>query len=237
MEDGMTGRLCRRLTRLLFIVGSVAQHGPAQQPVLGDGVISYTTRDGQRKLIDVGKKCADLWVAPDESVIAFIAIESDLGPDPAAPELPPYITESSIYIARKSAGFAPELINVGTIRASGTEQKAFRNPQVAPGEGSVLFAVQLTINASEVFAHDLKTGQNTDIGAAGAFCVEWDGRHSGSVLTQRSYVSFDSVDGSAAIKHHCYLWSGPGDETVLGECEYFRELAAAWSHSDGGSCH
>jgi hypothetical protein len=47
------------------------------QATLDNGVIHYTAADGQRKAINVGTKCADLWVAPDESVIAFVAIECD----------------------------------------------------------------------------------------------------------------------------------------------------------------
>lgn len=158
-------------------------------------------------------------------------IESDLGPDPAAPELPPYITESSIYIARKSAGFAPARVNVGPIRAYGRDSKAFRNPRVAPGEGSVLFSAVFSINSYVVFAHDLETGQNKDIGAAVEWCVEWGGSRNGSVLTQRRYISENG------IKHRCYAWSAPGNEAALAdECEYFDELASAWSHNNGGIC-
>jgi hypothetical protein len=109
--------LYRPLTGLILgSLVSLAQSAPIQA-TLDNGVIRYTAADGQRKSINVGKKCADLWVAPDESVIAFIAIEKDLGPDPAAPEVAPYITESSIYIARKSGGFAPVRVNVGPIRS------------------------------------------------------------------------------------------------------------------------
>ncbi len=188
---------CRPLTGL--ILGSLV--GLAQSAsihaTLKDGVIRYTAADGQSKAINVGKKCGDLWVAPDESVIAFIAIDKDLGTDPAAPEVEPFITESSIYIARRSAGLAPVRVNVGPIRAYGRDLKAFRNPRVAPGEGSIIFNGVISINSYEVFAHDLKTGQNKDIGGAVEWCVEWGGSRSGSVLMQRRYISEN------VIKLHC----------------------------------
>jgi hypothetical protein len=229
----MTARLFRHLADLLFgglVVGSLAQCCQAQ-PRLRDGVISYTTGDGQRKAIDVGRKCTDLWVAPDESVFAFVAIEASLPPDPNDLDREPFITASSIYIARRSGGFAPVRLDVGTIRAYGRDWNVFRNPRVAPGAASVLFGVPVSITSDEVFAYDLKTGRNTDIGGAAEWCVEWGGPHSGSILMKRRYIS-DSV-----IKHRCYVWSGPGDEKALAdECEHFGELASAWSHNNGGSC-
>jgi hypothetical protein len=224
--------LYRPLTGLILgSLVSLAQSAPIQA-TLDNGVIRYTAADGQRKSINVGKKCADLWVAPDESVIAFIAIEKDLGPDPAAPEVAPYITESSIYIARKSGGFAPVRVNVGPIRSYERDWNVYRNPRVTRDIGSVLFGVPVAITYDEVFAHDLKTGQNKDIGGAVEWCVEWGGPRSGSVLTQRRYIT------EFGIKHHCYAWSPSGSETVLAdECEHFGELASAWSHNNAGSCH
>ncbi len=57
---------------------SLAQSASIQATVK-DGVIRYTAADGQRTVINVGKKCADLWVSPDESVIAFIANRKRFG--------------------------------------------------------------------------------------------------------------------------------------------------------------
>jgi hypothetical protein len=71
---------------------------------LSNGIVTYE-ENGRRKEIQVGKKCADLWVSPDESVVAFIAIHKS---KPATPqEIEPFIQESSIYIARKSDHFKP----------------------------------------------------------------------------------------------------------------------------------
>jgi hypothetical protein len=120
----------------------------------------------------------------------------------------------------------------GQFEHTGRDWNVYRNPRVAPGAGSVLFGVPVSITSDEVFSHDLKTGANRDIGGAINFCVEWGGSHSGSVLTQRRYIS------ESVVKYHCYLWSSPGNETVLAdECEFFDELAAAWSHNNGGSCN
>ena len=209
---------------------SLAQSAPIQA-TLDNGVISYAAENGQRKVINVGKKCADLWVAPDESVIAFVAIERAKEPDAFTPDGEPFITSSSIYIARRSAGFAPVRINVGPIRSYARDWNVYRHPRVAPGAVSVFFGVPVSITEDEIFSHDLKTGQNRDIGGAIEFCVEWGGSRNGSVLTQRRYLT------ELGVKHHCYEWTGPGNETVLAdECEYFDELASAWSHNNGGSC-
>lgn len=226
---------CRPLTGL--ILGSLV--GLAQSAsihaTLKDGVIRYTAADGQSKAIDVGKKCADLWVAPDESVIAFVAIETSQPPDSFSPDGEPFITASSIYIAQRSTGFAPVRVNVGPIRSYGRDWNVYRSPRVTRDIGSVLFGVPVAITYDEVFAHDLKTGQNKDIGGAVEWCVEWGGPRSGSVLMQRRYLSEKGVQG---VQHRCYVSSGPGNETALAdECEYFEELASAWSHNNGGSCH
>src|SRR5438093_1565222 len=74
--------------------------GQNTSPILTDGAITYFEA-GQRKQITVGKTCADLWVSPDGSVIAFIAIEElrSFG------QFSEGIEQSSIYIAKKVEGF------------------------------------------------------------------------------------------------------------------------------------
>jgi hypothetical protein len=73
-------------------------------------VVTYTAEDGRKKTIQVGMKCVDLWVAPDESVIAFVAVERERPPQ--TQEMEPLIEESSIYIARRSDHFRPVHVNV-----------------------------------------------------------------------------------------------------------------------------
>jgi hypothetical protein len=42
---------------------------------ISNGAVIHIDEAGRRHRIVVGKECADLWVAPDESAIAFIAID------------------------------------------------------------------------------------------------------------------------------------------------------------------
>jgi hypothetical protein len=119
-------------------------------------------------------------------------------------------------------------VNVGPIRSYERDLKVFRNPPVAPGEGSIIFNGVISINSYEIFAHNLKTGQNRDIGGAVEWCLEWGGSRNGSVLMQRRHISENG------FKYHWYAWSAPGNETVLAdECEYFDELASAWGGVKG----
>ena len=209
---------------------SLAQGAPAE-PRLDNGVISFTGPSGQRKLIDVGKRCADLWVAPDESVIAFIAIEhsDELGRDPDGEG--PFIMASAVYIARRANDFAPVRIDLGPIQADGREWVIFRHPRVSPEEDSVVFGIPSSITSEAVFSHAVTTGENRTVGRAVFFCVEWGGRSNGSVLMQRRYIS------SSVIKHRCYAWSRSGGEKVVAEdCEDFDGFASTWSRDDGGLC-
>jgi len=63
----------RRLGFLLCTLVVLESRGEAVRPTLSNGVVTYVAEDGHRHQIQVGKKCADLWVAPDESILAFIA--------------------------------------------------------------------------------------------------------------------------------------------------------------------
>src|SRR5438067_2174960 len=76
------------------------------------GVIRYVGSDRHEKTIEVGRRCADLWVAPDESVIASVAIDSvHVPPLKSLPwEKDPLPDRTSIYIAFRSEGFDPKLV-------------------------------------------------------------------------------------------------------------------------------
>jgi hypothetical protein len=43
-------------------------------------VVYYPAEGGEPKAMILGKKCADLWVAPDASMIAFIGIDETRKP-------------------------------------------------------------------------------------------------------------------------------------------------------------
>src|SRR5271155_2556994 len=98
-----------------------------------DDTIHYTDQDGQRRTIDVGRKCTDLWTAPDGSVLAFIAIDRESKP-PKSPllafEQGPAMDKSSIYIARGADHFIPTLVPIKPISIYGIEWAVFRRPSV-----------------------------------------------------------------------------------------------------------
>ena len=76
--------------RLWFgiLVANVYAVAQPARPSLHSGVIQFMARNGTRSEIQIGKRCADLWVAPDESVIAFIGIEkAAFGTENDAPRL------------------------------------------------------------------------------------------------------------------------------------------------------
>jgi hypothetical protein len=218
------------------LVGGALLAGPARcapaEPRLEKGVISYTI-GGERHVIDVGRACADLWVAPDESVIAFIAIDrfDETEKDPNGEGLP-LILESSVYVARKAEGFAPLQIFRGATRLDGQSWSVYRYPRVPPDGRSVLFSVPTSITSGTLLSHEVATGLNEVGGLVVSYCVEWGGRSAGVVLLQRRYIS-DSV-----VKHRCYVWftRDSSDARVVGDCEDFDEFAGAWSRGDGGAC-
>jgi hypothetical protein len=236
----MTGFLRARLACLALafpVMAGLSMRGRAQQallarPVLNDGVITFVAGDGlRRKIVAGGKKCSDLWVSPSESVIAFITIDGAEEPDSFNPGGDPFITSSSIYLARRSDGFAPTRIDLGPLRSFGRDWRVARHPRVAPNEISIFFGVPVSTTSDELFVHDLVTGENRDLGGAVEFCVEWGGPRGGSVLLARRQLS------ERGLTRRCLVSSRPGDEVVIAdECEFFDELAAAWSRNNAGTC-
>lgn len=103
------------LTCLWFT--AIQGHGERTIPALSNGVISYVAEDGQQKTIRVGKKCSDLWISPDENIIAFIAIEKEEPPWDG--EIGPFITQSNIYVGWKKDHFKPVRINLKPILVDG----------------------------------------------------------------------------------------------------------------------
>ena len=66
---------------LLFSVSTALVDAAPSQPRLVNRVVTYIADDGVTKTIDVGRECVDLWVAPDASVIAFVAVDKAAGTD------------------------------------------------------------------------------------------------------------------------------------------------------------
>jgi hypothetical protein len=209
--------------------------GGAVRPALSNGVVSYVADDGRRREIQVGWKCADLWVAPDESVIAFIAIEKA---QPAtANEIEPFIEESSIYIARKSDHFRP--VHLVVRAAIGRRMwKVVRQPSLSSDLKTVYFSVPYTITSWKLLSASLPAGSYRTIGDADSYCVIWGGEHSGELLMQ-SRREADLTSPSPGVSYACYLRSKSGVLSRVageGQCWSFGKFAARWSREHGGAC-
>ena len=179
-------------------------HGQTSRPTLLNGVISYNAEDGQRRMIHVGRKCADLWVAPDESVITFIAIDK-VRPATGS-ETEPFIEESSIYIARRSDDFKPDHL-VASVPIDGRVWKVVRQPSLSPDLKTVYFSVPFTMTSWKLLSTSLRARSYTTIGNADSYCVVWGGEHSGALLME---IRRESNSG---VRYPCYLRSKSGTLT------------------------
>jgi hypothetical protein len=197
---------------------------------LRDGLITYIADDGSRKSIDVGKRCSDLWVSPDQSFMAFIAIDRSTGPDSEGNSL---ILGSSIYIARRSERFTPIRVALKPVRIFDRDWQVFRTPKLLPDGAAVSFTVPHAATAGALFVHDLKTGSTRMVAnAVVAHCVVWGGAKAGTILTQRRRL----ID--LELRYPCYASdSRNGDVQVADECGYFEGFSYRWSQSEGGSCN
>lgn len=199
------------------------------RPELKDGVISYMTEDGKKKSIGIGAPCADLWVAPDESVLAFISIDRSRGLDLDGT---PFVVTSSLYIARKNEDFAPTRLALNTVRTYDQDWQVFRKPKVLPDGETVTFSVPVSITSGEVFAYHLKTGAVTKVGGSIDYCVVWNGEQAGTILMQRRRL----ID--LELEYSCYARPPRGDEVRVAEkCEDFKTFLHDWTRIHGGTCN
>jgi hypothetical protein len=225
------------MRRLLLLISIAVQlQGQAFRPTLSNGIVSYE-EDGRRKEIRVGMKCSDLWVSPDESVIAFIGIEKA---QPATThEIEPFIEESSIYIARKSDHFKPLHLAV-KVEIDGRTWKVVREPKVSPDLVTVYFVVPNTMTTSKLMSTMLPTSPYKMIGDATDYCIMWGGDSSGDlILLSRHDPEPTTSDPAPGVSYPCYVRSQSGARTKLAdECfGDFDKLAARWSREHGGTCH
>lgn len=222
----------RRLT-ILACGAAIAAQSSAQPmpPKLSNGVITYTTSTGKQGFINVGRKCADLWVSPDQSVIAFIAIDKESG---HSPDNRPVIEKSTIYIARQSDHFAPIRVRLRPIVINGRLWEVVRNPRISPDHRTMFFEIPYTITTSKVMSVAQPSTAYKTIGDATAYCVNWGGKRSGDLLLQRRHFSDDPSTG---VVYRCYLRNQSGMETkIADECSNFQEFANRWSREQGGAC-
>jgi hypothetical protein len=212
----------------LSVICAAAQ--PAR-PSLHAGVIQFTSRNGDRKEIQIGKGCADLWVAPDESAIAFIGIEKiAFGTEKSTD---PDIAESSLYIARKADNFKPVMRPFKQVRIEGTPWRILRLPSLSPDGKTAYFAVPVTMKDWALMSVSLPTGVPRVVRDHVEYCVVWGGRYSGALLTLEN-VYEPKADGL-----RCFLTTGVGRSTRLndgGDCTGFLSFASRWASQHQGSC-
>jgi hypothetical protein len=201
---------------------------------LVNGTVSYTEM-GQRHSIALGKKAADLWVAPDESIVAFIGIDKF---DP-----PSSIVRSTLYVAKRADQFKPILIDVNS--ALETMRRGYgviRQPSVSPDMKTLYFAlpeyatswtlmsVALTVSVSHIQqVQDLLRD----------YCVAWGGVHTGEMLMILRHNP--PLTGLEGVTYPCYLRTKSGRlEEVAAESACFAsfpEWATKWLREHGGgSC-
>jgi hypothetical protein len=182
---------------------------------LVNGVVTYRADDGTRKRLDVGKKCTDLWVAPDESALAFVGIDKSHG---FYNDGEPFIEASTVYIARKADQLVPVRVGVTSVRVAGRNWGVFLHPSLSPGGEFVFFLVEAG-NSWILFGHNLQTKKTDEIGwGVMDYCTFWKGSRAGEVLVRQRYLSDLATGGGFAYR--CYS-RAPGRRETPQACTEF----------------
>ena len=219
---------------LLLAVFEIAQASTA--PILTKGAIIFTDKNGDRKEIRIGKRCADLWVSPDDSVIAFISVEKET---PAtAGEVEPFIEQSSLFVASRADNFNPVRLALNSLIVSGRSWKVVEGPSVSPDLRRVYFLIPYTMTSRKLASIPLAGGTPHLITDVTTYCVIWGGEHSGDLLMQvREDASPNDPDPE--VSYQCYARNAAGHQTRIAnekECSLFDSFAAQWSGAHSGAC-
>ena len=201
-----------------------------------DGEITYRSEDGMTKPIHTTKKCADLWVAPSGSIIAFITIDRAKIPNKELFGYPetPLPEKTSIYIAQKSNGFLPKLLTSNSVTINGRWWAVLRKPSLSPNQRILYFSVPYTMTTSKLIGFHLGSDQYKLLGDTTDYCTIWYGQYSGDQLFQKRYLPEDPAKGVAYV---CYLRSETGTPTKVGEpCDDFERFTSTWTAKHGGIC-
>jgi hypothetical protein len=193
-------------------------------------LIQFTAPNGSKSVIQVGKRCADLWVAPDESVIAFIGIErAAFGTENDAS---PAIDESSVYIARKAENFKPIRLPFDQVAVEGALWRVFRSPSISPDLRTAYFTVPVTMKDWKLMSIALPSGVPQVVHDVSEYCVIWGGPHSGALITMEN-VYAPRYDGI-----RCFVPSVAGRRTRTddGDCTDFGAFASRWARQHRGGC-
>jgi len=200
---------------------------------LKDGVISYYDDAGKRSVIQVGVPCSDLWVSPDEQVIAFIAITSSR-PDPLAIE--PFIEQSTIFVASRSTRFKPARVALELPQVDGREWKVFRSPVLSADLRTVYFLVPAAGTSWFLMSVPVAGGTAKPITWVEAYCVLWGGANPGDLLAA---LRGEPADDTHGVTHLYYHYGASGAAEQIGTREHdgdWRDVVRAWTRRHGCTC-
>jgi len=216
----------QQLPLILAVVVTAPCFASSTKPVPADGAVTIIGENGRRVAIDVGTRCTDLWVAPDESVIAFIGIEKS---QPQYPSGEPFIEESSIYIARRIDGFKPIRISVRVL-LDGKAWSVAEQPMMDRDQRTLYFLVPNSMT-SAVLVRTTVPGDETTVvkHGVGAYCVIWGGDYSGAVIMSLRRVP-KLGDNDAGVTYPCYVTKPAGEilNEIGSDCE-FQSTIDLWS--------
>jgi hypothetical protein len=205
---------------------------PGAGVALNNGVISYLDSAGGRSEIKVGGPCADLWISPDGDTIAFIRIDRSQ-PDHFA--LAPFIEASTIFVASRSARFAPVRVAIEPPKIDGRIWKVFHAPVLSPGRDTVYFLVPAAGTSWFLMSAPVTGGAALPINYVEAYCVLWGGKDSGALL----FMARQMGSGAQGVTHSYYFYKHSGGTVKVGmpdEGRYFGEFARRWIRERGGTC-
>jgi hypothetical protein len=183
------------------------------------GRISYEDSHNRLRYIEVRKPCLDLWVSPDESVIAFISVDDSDGEDLNGD---PFVTKSTVYVARRETGFRPETASSDTAPSG----FSYRFPKVLSDRKTVIVglptsATSMTLEAIKPNRQNIRLAQSVV-----RFCSIWNGPHRGEIIAQQRVLLDDSV-GARCI--HIGVGGKPFEVPI--DCSHFVAASEAWSKS------
>jgi len=203
---------------------------PEARPTIVDGAVTYTAEDGRRRTIDVGAKCRDLWVAPDESAIAFVAIEDQRASG--------YIERSAVFVALRSDHYRPVRLPV-TVVIAGQTWRVASAPEVSPDLKSVYFLAPYEAVGYILVKEPLNGGASHVIGGdLSNYCVVWGGPRAGDLAMLTRREPDPNLVGDT-VTYPCEVRSPDGGSTKLdsGDCwAKFSAVVAEWSARHGGAC-
>ena len=208
--------------------------------VVMDGTVISTDNDGSRKRLDVHKRCLDLWVSPDESVIAFVGVDKTRMPDeaPRAGTEQPMIERSTIYLASQLDHFVPKAVVARSFEIDGRNWSVLREPSISPDRQTLFFKIPISMTTSRVMSLSLSSNQYRSVANATGYCVLWGGRYSGLLLLQQRHVRGDLPAGSLDIAYRCVRVGKAGkSDSVSEDCPDFSSFADQWSREHAASCN